>query len=1294
MMHKNLFRVTAGQIARLKDHGLIDLLRSLLHAEARSAGLPLAGVDVPAQITIPDGGEDGRMSWIGGANRTDYLPRRFNAFQAKATAVAAAKLASETQVATRKRQTGAKVTLRPVLADALSAEGAYIVVTTKALTSRQKAPLLKAIAAGITATGNDPAGLIIEIYDANKLADWASHHQAVALQLNERLGDHTLAGFKSVPIWGRRDDFYNVRWSDDDEARFVLAPRVLQAEQRKHQSSNAWTFVQAQSALLEHLSEPKRVVRVSGASGLGKSRFVYAAFTVGLPERRAFDAAALIYAEHDIVGDAVVQLAERYAQSGADVVLVVDDCPDRVHQRLVQSTMQKDSRLRLVTIDVENRAIPDKDRLNIEVRTSSAGLIQTIVEAVDTELDETTRSYVADLAEGFPRMAVQGARAVRYGNHPIRSADELVERIVWGSRIPDAEAMRALETASLFDVLRVGGAAPTDLAVVAQSVAEMTATRMRGHLLSFGDRGIVVAKGRYSQVQPLPLAVLLAARRLAVLGSDGLRSLYGGLPNHLKLSLLDRLRWLDTSPEAQALARWLLSSEGVGTWDAVNTELGAGILDKLVHLLPDDAMAAIDGILGARSREELLSFDVGRSSLVWALQKLATRAQTFDRAARLLFRLAAAETENRYANNATGIFKGLFQLHLSGTEADPRLRFAILDEALGDDDPAALRVGIEAAGTMLDSGHFSRMSGFERIGSRPPIKDWSPSLWSEVWDFREAGLSRLEKFALAAGDEATLAQNLIASHVRNLVSEMPLERLAPVLRRIAAHVGVWNKALHGLSECLYFDRRKWKNDKHAKDVRQLFDELMPSSPIALVLLHATGWGREIHNPDQNYEPGAANDHRYGEREIERLVEGLVQDQQELIRCLTEAASRKLDSGFVLGKAIAKRVRDPAKTFGTIISEIERHGSLVDSRLMRGYLAGLDSRDPILARSCTLEALLSPVAGEDAIGIVHGISLGDADVPLLVDLLQRDRINPGACGHLSYGRSLDGIAPDALSTFLDALIERGTAGCWSALEMLHMVLLDRPDLPRAFAERIRTILMADGLISEATPHVHDPHVLKGELDRLSRHGLIDGPLARALVRQLVKVVELDFAARIEFEHESDEMLGVLISKEPDAVWQEIAPLLVSAAGLRRHRLDRFLEPGRDDRSGAGVLFGLPAQLYLNWAREAPDQRASIVAGWLPMISVGADGRRHWHPATLAFMEEFSRADGALSALASRMRPSGWSGSLVPYLEPWLPLLEELRDHGNGTINRWAISTRSGLQRQIEAERADDAERGIQ
>ncbi len=79
-----MFAVHPDEIKDFSGDQLVALLRRLLYAEARKAGVPLRGVEVPLQITVSDGGQDGSISWEGGNASTDYLPGRDIIFQCKA----------------------------------------------------------------------------------------------------------------------------------------------------------------------------------------------------------------------------------------------------------------------------------------------------------------------------------------------------------------------------------------------------------------------------------------------------------------------------------------------------------------------------------------------------------------------------------------------------------------------------------------------------------------------------------------------------------------------------------------------------------------------------------------------------------------------------------------------------------------------------------------------------------------------------------------------------------------------------------------------------------------------------------------------------------------------------------------------------------------------------------------------------------------------------------------------------------------------------------------------------------
>ena len=84
-------------------------------------------------------------------------------------------------------------------------------------------------------------------------------------------------------------------------------------------------------------------------------------------------------------------------------------------------------------------------------------------------------------------------------------------------------------------------------------------------------------------------------------------------------------------------------------------------------------MATIDRVLGGLTLDQLRDLEEGRRHIVWALEKLAFRKKTFESAATQLRRLGATETESHIENNARVQFTQLYQLYLSGTEAEPRI---------------------------------------------------------------------------------------------------------------------------------------------------------------------------------------------------------------------------------------------------------------------------------------------------------------------------------------------------------------------------------------------------------------------------------------------------------------------------------------------------------------------------------------------------------------------------------------------------------------------------------------------
>jgi len=117
-----IFEVGPEQVVSLDSGILVRLMKRLMQAECRLLEIPLRSTLAPLQITVPDGGEDGRVEWRGGTDQTDFFPARFCILQAKAQNLTDVSVTSE--VLKRK---GRKSILSDALKEVLANQGAYII---------------------------------------------------------------------------------------------------------------------------------------------------------------------------------------------------------------------------------------------------------------------------------------------------------------------------------------------------------------------------------------------------------------------------------------------------------------------------------------------------------------------------------------------------------------------------------------------------------------------------------------------------------------------------------------------------------------------------------------------------------------------------------------------------------------------------------------------------------------------------------------------------------------------------------------------------------------------------------------------------------------------------------------------------------------------------------------------------------------------------------------------------------------------------------------------------------------
>ncbi len=707
-------------------------------------------------------------------------------------------------------------------------------------------------------------------------------------------------------------------------------------------------------------------------------------------------------------------------------------------------------------------------------------------------------------------------------------------------------------------------------------------------------------------------------------------------------------------------------------------------------------MTTIERVLSSLRLDQLRDVKDGRRHIVWALEKLAFRKETFERAATLLRRLGAAETEERIGNNASGQFKGLYHLYLSGTEASPEERLRVLDEGLQSADSGERELCVEALGRMLQTGHFTRGGGAEEIGTGEPLEDWWPKTDDEIWSFHRAAMSRLADIATSNDAFADRARDLLGSHIHGLLNAVPFDDVRAMIERIVAHAGIWLEAIQGVNSWLHFDRREAPKAIGSK-IRAFFDELMPSDPVSLVVLYTHSRYSDFHNPDADFDVGdrAENDYEYAARKACRLADTIARDATMLNSALDRLVTSDAKTVFPFARRLAELASDPVELFVKALRIAEPRNEPANRQLFGGLIAGTDQRNPQEARKCVRMALQSPKVKDDAISIIGSGTLQPDDLRLVVSLLQSGDVKPWQCATLSYGRGLDHLSPDQIMPLLDELGRHGARGHWTVMDIVSMYLHGGKPLSKPIADKLKSTLLAHDLFVEVSRQTMEGYQLEQMAKVLLQQCEMDRTFTIALVKQVLSIcrpLKIDVFYALDGPVRS--VITSLLASHPHDVWREVAKLFTATDSQVRFYAKRLFEPDHNNHLGPGLLYGLPPDVYLDWVRKAPAKRAGIVTEWLPITTTGGDGKLAWHPDLQAYVKEFGNQPCALVGLARRLHlRTGW-GSEVPHLEPFLPLLELWAGtHERAEVRHWARKQIGYISAEIDASRKRDEEHDV-
>lgn len=1268
-----MFTIHHNEIKDFTGGELVELLRRLLHAEARKAGVPLRSVHVPLQITVADGGQDASILWTGGEASTDYFPGRDIIFQCKAKDRGNVQWEHEVWTKPTQAKKVAVKVLNDAVRDVLARGGSYIGITTTALVGDKPADRVNAIKKGITTAGGDPTKLTtVDVYGGNKLAAWASTHPGVAVWIKQRNATIELSGFSTLDQWGKRAEIAAPVFVDSPDRKFSLGPY----------DADAIDFSQLAGRLADELEEPRSSARLWGASGIGKTRALHRALSTSTGLLGGLTAANFIFCNYNEVTSRLWDVANQVVKEGSVAVLVVDGCPFREARRLNDIARGEGSDLRVITVGADGI---DHDEHCVMIRPTPAdrSTIRGILKAGLPKAKSDELDYLAEFCDGFPRIAVSFSKS--YGKTGIlKSADAVAQQILDGVGA-ERETVRALECLSLFSQL-----SPDEYPDAFNDIAE-TLVHMKGELMY---ENLVIAAGQHlvgrsygaMNAQPRPIADFLALRRLEYLRTSTLIGfLEDALPHHRK-AMLARWRYLSRSRTLSDVIHSLL--RGSFADEAIIDPGVAEYLPAFAHVEPDRIATALFFVIARTPLDDLAKVEVTHE-LVDTLRLLAGRQDSFRPAAQMILRLAAvADTEG--SQPIVNLLRQLFQVALAGTQADDRRRREALEQALEEDDPRIRRAGVEALGAMIQT-YLSRSEDFEQVGAEPYQPEWAPPDNGTMYAYFNWALDRLREVWAKDASLRPAIEEHVAGDLRNLLMPELLPTLEAFIGDVVSASGHYLAATKSIGDWLYFDSPE-KPTNFSGAVRALYDETMPKDPVDLALLYSRFWVSDIHDPDRRYAEDRDNpDFEYGARCAAALAAGIAADPDQRARAIRAMSSQELNSPHPFAHALAEHLPDPLEAFEHAVTVLDASENRAGANFVGALLSALDRRiadQPDKVAKLEAIAKQSTVLGTNPMYIATSLRVTDQRLDRLTDDVRENRVTPPQTVVISYGKGLAEVSPDALGRFIQTLVDRGEdGGAWAALEILSMVTHGTKALSPEMIVLMKVALLspsiADGVEGNASNADYNYDRMLRLLDAV---GAIDGDFARAFALQIEQACRMTGGRNGRSSDALRSALPIVIQRAPTEVWPVIAGFYEIATRVERERLNSIISATKlfaydVSRTGAGALFGTPLKLMLDWVKADPDARIGFLLTFFPILEQKGETFA-WHPALQQLAKLYGGRKRFRDALRLRIYPSSWGGSLNAHLTSFkAPLAVWANDR---VLGDWA----SGMLDNVERSLADN------
>ena len=900
-----LLEITGDDIAALKDDDLRTLIGLLCEADYRSYGLPTKGITWGGHQDAKDGGLDVAVHNTASPPARSYVPRSNTGFQVKKTSMPKAKI---------KKEMRPKGVLRSSIIALIKNKGAYVIIssgefaTDSALSDRKEA---------MRDTVMDEANhddLYLDFLDRGRVASWVRNHVSLAVWVRHKIGSPK-NGWKPYGNWvdvprGLKDEYLL-----DDRLRL----RNLVNPRDKNQ------FVtEGLEKIRAILAGPGASVRLTGLSGVGKTRFVQALFDSRIG-KLPLEPSQAIYTDMSVDPDPnPVAMVNHLINDESLAVLIVDNCSPVLHRHLTQACSNART-VSVITVEYDIRDdIPEQKTSVFRLEPATNKLIERLISNRFPCIVQANVRRIAKFSGGNARIAIALANTA-HGEALYRLRDEeLFKRLFWQRHEQDENLLVSAQACALTYSFQGEGATSEDSELrFLGSLVGKSGEDIYRHVTALKKRGLVQSKSVWRAVLPQAIANRLAEQALEDIPKDILVNSFLNSPSkRLLKSFARRLSYLHDCKTAVAIVEpWLETGGWIGKSIHELSNHNADVLENIAPVSPTATLSAIERTANSSVGAVFMSKkNARRKMFVELLRHLAYEPGLFERSVNLIVQFALAKDQNESDDSILNALQSRFYIYSSGTHASAEARATIIDNLLASKKAARRELGFLLLEAALDAWQSSTSHEFE-FGSRS--RDFAKTK-KDITHWFNLFIEVCTNLATLNRHPANRARKLLANNLRGLWTKGEMYAAIEGSVERLLEQGAWNEGWNAVWDIIRYDSRSF--DGKTKE-RLLFLEkrLKPQDLLerARTLVFSDQRGRFVFkNNFDNDKSGSTGNHMNDE--ADRKIGAEVARNPNAFRKLLPALVSKNNSRlYNFGQGLAEGCADKVELLDALLNAFEK-----------------------------------------------------------------------------------------------------------------------------------------------------------------------------------------------------------------------------------------------------------------------------------------------------------------------------------------------------------------------------------